>query len=108
MVQKPGFIPNPTNMVNSDEPITISGVAIGKNMSEFISPCPLNAYLPIAKAISVPSKVAIVVEIKPILSELPSALHTSAAPHGFFQFLIVKPRQTKLDLPESLNEKTIV
>jgi hypothetical protein len=40
--------------------------------------------------------------------ELPKAVQTSGAPHGFFQLSNVKPFQTRLDLPESLNEKTTV
>jgi hypothetical protein len=56
----------------------------------------------------VPKIVEKIVANNPILMELPSAVHTSGAPHGFFQLSKVKPFQTKLDLPESLNEKTKV
>jgi hypothetical protein len=44
----------------------------------------------------------------PILIEFASALQTSGAPHGFCQLLSVKPFQTKLLFPESLNEKANV
>jgi hypothetical protein len=44
----------------------------------------------------------------PIFIELPNAVQTSGAPHGFFQLSKVKPFHTKLDLPESLKEKTKV
>ena len=49
-----------------------------------------------------------IVANNPILIELPSAAHTSGAPHGFFQFSNVKPFHTRLDFPESLNENAKV
>jgi hypothetical protein len=45
---------------------------------------------------------------KPILIEFPRAVQTSGAPQGFCQFERVKPFQTRLLLPESLNEKANV
>jgi hypothetical protein len=45
---------------------------------------------------------------KPIFIEFPSAVHTSGAPHGFFQLSKVKPFQIRLDFPESLKEKAKV
>jgi hypothetical protein len=88
--------------------MTISGVAIGKKIKRLVEDRPLNEYRPIAKAIMVPKIVAINVEIRPIFNELPSALHTSGAPQGFFQLLNVNPRQTILLFDELLNENTNV
>jgi hypothetical protein len=105
IVQKPGFIPKDRNIVKSDAPITISGVAIGRNIRRLVADLPLNEYLPIAKAMRVPKTVAIKVDSKPIFKELPRALHTSGAPQGFFQLFSVKPRQTILLFIELLNEK---
>ena len=108
MVANPGFIPKFRNIVSNEAPITISGVAIGRNINILTSERPLNAYRPIANAIKVPSTVAIAVDNRPIFSEFPSALQTSGAPQGLRQLLKVKPRQTKLLLVELLNEKTKV
>jgi hypothetical protein len=52
--------------------------------------------------------VANIVEVKPIFNELPSAVQISGAPHGFAQFLKVKPFQVRLLFPPSLNEKAMV
>jgi hypothetical protein len=49
-----------------------------------------------------------IVAKKPIFIELPRAVHTSGAPHGFFQLSNVKPFQIRLDLPASLKEKAKV
>ena len=105
---KPGVIPRFKNIVSKDAPSTISGVAIGKKISKLVVDRPANLYLPKAKAINVPKIVAKIVEIKPIFNELPSAIQMSGAPHGFFQFFNVKPFQTKLLRPESLNENAKV
>jgi hypothetical protein len=56
----------------------------------------------------VPKTVEIAVAVNPIIKELPSALQTSGAPHGFFHLSNVKPRQIKFVFRESLNEKTKV
>ena len=40
MVQNPGFIPNDKNIVRSEAPITISGVAIGKKIRKFVDDLP--------------------------------------------------------------------
>jgi hypothetical protein len=56
----------------------------------------------------VPRIVEKIVASKPIFIELPSAVHTSGAPQGFFQLSKVKPFHTRLDLPESLKENANV
>ena len=99
------FKPTLMNIVRSDAPRTISGVAIGKKIKRFVVERPLNLYLPNAKAINVPKTVATKVELKPIKNEFPSALQISGAPHGLLHFSKVKPFQIRLVLPESLKEK---
>jgi hypothetical protein len=96
------------NSESKEAPKTISGVAIGKKIKRFEDDRPLNAYRPIAKAIIVPRIVEKIVASKPILIEFPKASQTSGAPHGFFQLSNVKPFHTRLDFPESLNEKAKV
>jgi hypothetical protein len=108
IVVKPGLIPKFRNIVKSEAPKTISGVAIGKKIKRFVLLRPLKLYRPKAKAMSVPRIVAITVEMTPIFKELPRAEQISGAPHGFCQFLRVKPFQTKLERPASLNEKANV
>ena len=41
VVTKPVSIPNPINIVSSDAPSTISGVAIGKKINKFVDERPL-------------------------------------------------------------------
>ncbi len=106
--QKPGLIWKTRKSESSDAPKTISGVAIGKKIKRFEVERPLNLWRPIAKAIIVPRIVEKIVANKPILIELDSAVQTSGAPQGFCQLLKVKPFQTRLLLPESLNEKAKV
>jgi hypothetical protein len=96
------------NNESSDAPNTISGVAIGKKIIEFVAARPLNLWRPIAKAIIVPRIVENNVAKKPILIELPRAVHTCGAPQGFNQLSKVKPFQTRFDLPPLLNEKATV
>jgi hypothetical protein len=81
---------------------------MGKKINRLVDERPLKEWRPSANAIKVPSKVAKNVEIKPTFMELPSAVQTSGAPQGFCQLAKVKPRHTKLDFPESLNEKANV
>ena len=108
IVQKPGLIRRFRNIARSDAPSTTSGVAIGRNIKRFVVFLPLNLCRPIAKAIIVPKIVASSVEIIPICNELATAVQTCGAPQGFFQLSRVKPFQTKLDLPASLNENANV
>ena len=108
MVQKPGLTLKFKNIASKEAPSTTSGVAIGRKIRRFVEVRPLNLYLPNAKAIKVPKTVASNVEITPIFSELPTASQTCGAPQGFFQFSNVKPCQTKLLLPASLNENAKV
>ena len=60
MVMKPSTLSNPTdtNMASSDEPITTSGVAIGRKITRFEADRPRNEWRTRANAISVPSNVA--------------------------------------------------
>jgi hypothetical protein len=96
------------NIASNEAPSTTSGVAIGKKIKRFVVFLPLNLCLPIAKAIMVPKIVAKSVEMIPICNELATAVQTCGAPQGFFQLSKVKPFQTKLLLPASLNENAKV
>ena len=68
MVQKPSAPAKPafTNSASSEEPSTISGVAIGRKTKRFAPARPRKRWRTIAKAISVPSRVATSVASRPI------------------------------------------
>src|SRR6476659_5716720 len=55
--------PNATNMASSDEPMTTSGVAIGKKMTRLDVARPRNVCRTSANAISVPNRVARMVAV---------------------------------------------
>ena len=82
IVQKPSWPAKPpgTNRASSDEPITISGAAIGRKIDTFIVLRPSNWWRTSANAISVPRMVAMMVASKPIWM-LTTAPHMPAAPH---------------------------
>ena len=108
VVKNPGLILKDRNIASSDAPITTSGVAIGKKIKRLVVERPLNEWRPSANAIKVPNNVANKVDNRPTFIELPNAVQTSGAPHGFCQLAKVNPRQVRLDLPASLNENAKV
>jgi hypothetical protein len=108
MVQKPSGTPALRKSASSDAPSTTSGVAIGRKISRLVDARPRNRWRASANAIIVPRTVDARVASAPILRLLTRALQTSGAPHGLDHFSVVKPRQFRLDLPESLNENTNV
>ncbi len=108
IVLKPRLIFRLRNSASSEAPRTTSGVAIGRKIVRLVAVRPRNRCRASAKAIIVPSTVAIRVASTPIFRLLPRAGQTSGPPHGFFHLSRVNPRQAMLDLPESLNEKTSV
>jgi hypothetical protein len=106
--QKPGLTCSTRKSERIEEPRTISGVAMGRKIRRFDADRPLNAYRPIAKAMSVPNIVEKIVTSIPILIEFPSASQTRGAAQGFNHFSKVNPCQVIFDFPESLKEKTKV
>src|SRR5215210_3341779 len=108
MVQRPSGTPALRNSARSDAPSTTSGVAIGRKISRLVEARPRNRWRASANAIIVPRTVDTSVATTPILRLLARAGQTSGAPHGLAHFSVVKPRQLRFDLPESLNENTKV
>src|SRR5215212_6493974 len=66
-VEKPSALsaPTDTNIASRDDPITTSGVAIGRKISRLDDDRPRNEWRTSAKAIRAPSTVAITVEVMP-------------------------------------------
>ena len=65
--------------------MTTSGVAIGMKISRLVLDRPLKRYRPSAKAIIVPSTVAVNDAMRPIFSDSPRESQIPAAPHGLRQ-----------------------
>ena len=93
IVQKPSCPakPAPTNSASSEEPITISGAAIGRKISRFIEERPRKSWRTRANAASVPRRVAPTVASSPISTLRPRAEHMSGSSHGFIQLCSVNP-----------------
>ena len=108
MVVVPSARPMFRKSASSDAPSTTSGVAIGRKIVRLVAVRPRNRCRASANATIVPSTVAMTVASSPIFRLFTSAGHTSGAPHGLAHFSVVKPRQLRLDLRESLNEKAKV
>ena len=87
IVQKPSAPPKPaaTNRASSEEPITISGEAIGMKISRLADPRPWKRCRTSAKAIIVPRMVATTVASSPIWMLRLSAEHMLASLQGFSQ-----------------------
>ena len=87
IVQKPSWPPKPaaTNSASSEEPITISGEAIGRKMSRFIADRPAKSCRTSANAISVPRIVATMVASRPISMLRPTACTSPGSAQGCSQ-----------------------
>ena len=73
------------NSASSDEPITTSGVAIGRKISRLVAARPRNRCRTSANATSVPSMVAPRVARKPICRLVTTEAHMPAGSHGCSQ-----------------------
>jgi hypothetical protein len=93
IVQKPSWPARPplTNIESSEEPITISGVAIGRKISTFAEPRPRNRCRTIANAISVPSRVAPRVASAAIVIDCTTESHMPTGSHMWVQLSRVSP-----------------
>jgi hypothetical protein len=85
-VQNPSGTRSVTNNASSDEPITTSGVAIGRKISTFVVDRPRNRCRARANAISVPSTVATSVATRAMPTLIRSAAPMPAAPNGSSQY----------------------
>ncbi len=87
IVPKPSWPPKPaaTNSASSEEPITISGEAIGMKITRLATDRPWKRCRTRAKAIIVPRIVATSVARKPIWMLRLSAEHMLGSAHGFSQ-----------------------
>ena len=93
IVQKPSWPAKPaaTKRASSEEPITISGVAIGRKISRFIDERPTKLWRTSAKAANVPSTVETRVARRPISTDRTSASHIDGSSHGLSQLCRVNP-----------------
>ena len=93
IVQKPSWPAKPpcTNRVNSDDPMTISGAAIGRKISTFDVDRPKKSQRTRANPARVPMIVATTVANSPTRMLSPSASHIAGSSHGLSQLCIVKP-----------------
>ena len=84
IVQKPSWPANPlvTNSASSEEPITISGEAIGRKMNTLAAERPRKRCRTSAKAISVPRMVATSVASRPIWMDSTTESHMPSGSHG--------------------------
>ncbi len=89
--QKPRLPASPAvvNSASSDEPITTSGVAIGRKISRLVAARPRNRCRTRAKATSVPRMVANTVARKPICRLFTTEAHIPASAHGSVQLFQV-------------------
>ena len=93
IVQKPNCPAKPpvTNKASSDDPITISGEAIGRKVNTLATDRPRNRCRTRAKAIKVPRMVAPRVAPSPIWTDSTTDSHIPNGSHGFSQLCRVKP-----------------
>ena len=91
--QKPSVPARPAlvNRASSEEPITTSGVAIGRKISRLVAARPRNRCRTSANATSVPSRVAPTVARNPICRLLTTAPHMPLGSQGSVQFASVNP-----------------
>ncbi len=87
IVPKPSCPPKPAamNSASNEEPITISGEAIGMKITRLATDRPANLCRTSAKAIRVPRMVATTVESRPIWMLRLTASHMLASLHGCSQ-----------------------
>ncbi len=92
IVQKPSWPARPadTNSASSDEPITISGAAIGKKIRTFVLDRPTKSCRTSANPASVPRTVAPRVARSPISMLRFRASHMLGSAHGWSQLSRVK------------------
>ncbi|MFC7482491.1 hypothetical protein ACFQX7_24165 [Luedemannella flava] len=89
-VTKPSGMPAETNRASSDEPMTTSGVAIGRKISRLVDARPLNRCRASANDISVPRIVATTVAIRPMSRLLITASRISPGRSAECQYSVVK------------------
>src|SRR3954451_21135343 len=102
MVRNPRLTLRLMNNASNDEPITTSGVAIGRKIRRVVGVRPRNRGRASAKAMRVPRIVAAIVDRMPIFRLRVTDEQMPGASQTWLQFLVVKPCQVKLNRPRGL------